>query len=88
FHFWYKVTSDNVEEKSFKEDIKHDQWVSVWIEKHKPDLVIGYEKSSFQTFQAVKRYNGKCYLDLAQVHPFFIKQLREEHSFFKAIKGS
>ncbi|MFY0064869.1 hypothetical protein ABTP66_19845, partial [Acinetobacter baumannii] len=64
FHFWYKVTSDTVEEKSFKEDIKHDQWVSVWIEKHKPDLVIGYEKSSFQTFQAVKRYNGKCYLDL------------------------
>ncbi|MFX5862037.1 hypothetical protein ABTE64_18080, partial [Acinetobacter baumannii] len=47
FQFWYKVTSDTVEEKSFKEDIKHDRWVSVWIEKHKPDLVIGYEKSSF-----------------------------------------
>jgi glycosyltransferase involved in cell wall biosynthesis len=88
FQFWYKVTSDTVEEKSFKEDIRHDQWVSVWIEKHKPDLVIGYEKSSFQTFQAVKRYNGKCYLDLAQVHPFFIKQLREEYTFFKAITGS
>ncbi|MBR2648414.1 MAG: glycosyltransferase family 4 protein [Sediminibacterium sp.] len=88
FHFWYKVINDTLEERSFKEDVKHDLWVSGWIEQHKPDMVIGYEKSCLQTFQAVKRYNGKCYLDLAQVHPFFIKQLREKYEFFEAITGS
>lgn len=88
YQWWHRLKFSTVETRSFMDDLIHDKWVSAWVTLNRPEIVIGYEKSCLQTFEAVKQYGGKCYLDLAQVHPFFIKQLRNEYEFFKEITGS
>ena len=75
------------EKRSFVEDRLHDTWVSKWVEKQKPMVFIGYEKSCINSFKAVQKYGGKTLLDLAQVHINFIEQLRNKYAFFKQITG-
>ncbi|MGC8751809.1 glycosyltransferase family 4 protein, partial [Hydrotalea sp.] len=76
------------ERRSFWEDRLHDQWVARWVARHQPCIFIGYEKSAFKSFGAVQQYGGYCILDLAQVHPRYIAQLRQQYPFFAAITGS
>jgi glycosyltransferase involved in cell wall biosynthesis len=76
------------EQRSFWEDRLHDQWVARWVRRHRPSIFIGYEKSAYRSFGVVQQYGGTCILDLAQVHPHYIAQLRQQYPFFKAITGS
>ncbi|WP_068240764.1 glycosyltransferase family 4 protein [Hydrotalea flava] len=76
------------EKRSFWEDRLHDQWVARWVGRHRPSIFIGYEKSAYRSFGAVQQYGGTCILDLAQVHPHYIAQLRQQYPFFAAITGS
>jgi len=76
------------ERRSFWEDRIHDQWVARWVAQHQPQIFIGYEKSAYNSFGAVQQYGGQCILDLAQVHPRYIAQLRQQYPFFAAITGS
>ncbi|MFL9481542.1 glycosyltransferase family 4 protein [Chitinophagaceae bacterium LWZ2-11] len=75
------------EKRSFIEDKIHDKWTTKWVKKNKPDIFIGYEKSCLNAFKSVKQYSGKTILDLAQVHPKFIVDLRNNFDFFKNITG-
>lgn len=77
----------NGEKRSFIEDKIHDKWAEKWVAVHQPSVFIGYEKSCNNSFKAVKKYNGKTILDLAQVHINFIAQLRNQYQFFKQITG-
>ena len=52
FHFFIKFLPFDVEQKSYWEDRLQDKWVSRYIKKWKPQLVIGYEKSSIKSFLA------------------------------------
>lgn len=78
----------SIEERSFKEDGIHDSWVKKIIQKKKPSIVIGYEKSCLRSFEAAKEYGAVTVLDLAQVHAGFIEDLRDKYAFFKNITGS
>ena len=51
-HFINKILHFSVEQKSFWEDQVHDKWVSKLIVQLKPELVIGYEKSCYCTFNS------------------------------------
>ncbi len=86
--FLHRLLKRSVEYSSYADDRFHDKWVSKWIELHKPDLVIGYEKSCLKSFTTAKKYGASTYLDLSQVHPYFIRNLRQQHNFFRSITGS
>ncbi len=86
--FLNRLLKRSVEYSSYTEDRFHDIWVSKWVELHKPQLVIGYEKSCLRSFTAAKKHGAITCLDLAQVHPYFIRHLRQQHPFFKSITGS
>ncbi len=88
FHFVNKLLLFSVEQKSFWEDQIHDKWVSKLVKQLKPELVIGYEKSCYRTFNAAATIGARKWLDLSQVHPDFIKQLRNKYEFFLSITGS
>ncbi len=88
FHFFIKFMPFDVEQKSYWEDRLHDKWVARLVKKWKPDLIIGYEKSSLKSFIAADAIGAIKWLDLAQVHPNTIASLREKLPFFKLITGS
>ena len=88
FHFLNKILPLSVEQKSFWEDQIHDKWVTKLIKQLKPELVIGYEKSCYSTFNSATTLGAKKWLDLSQVHPNFIMQLRNKYLFFQSITGS
>jgi glycosyltransferase involved in cell wall biosynthesis len=88
FHFLIKFIPFDVEQKSYWEDRIHDQWVAGLVKKWKPDLIIGYEKSSLKSFNAADAIGAIKWLDLAQVHPKTIASLREKLPFFKLITGT
>ena len=87
-HFINKMLPLSVEQKSFWEDQIHDKWVSKLIIQLKPELVIGYEKSCYRSFHSAEAIGARKWLDLSQVHPDFIKQLRNKYEFFQSITGS
>ncbi|KAF0242835.1 MAG: glycosyltransferase family 4 protein [Sediminibacterium sp.] len=87
-HFFLKFLPIGVEQKSYWEDLAHDRWVAQYVKKHQPQLTIGYEKSCLQTFQVLDQLSLVKWLDLSQVHPTFIQELRNKYSFFKSITGS
>lgn len=76
------------EKRNFLEDRWHDFWVSFLIKKVKPLVLIGYEKSSYNSFKVIKANSGIAVLDLSQVHVNFISELRGRFIFFKYITGS
>lgn len=76
-------TRFRTEKYVFKVETKHDQFVARRLEKLKPDVFIGYEKSSLKSFQTVKRQGGITILDLAQVHYQFLKRLRATQETFQ-----
>lgn len=76
------------ERRSFWEDRIQDRWVARWVQRHQPDILIGYEKSCYHSFRVVRSYGGSTILDLAQVHPHYIAALRRQYPFFAAITGS
>lgn len=86
--FLNRLLKRSVEYSSYTEDRFHDKWVANWVVKNKPDLIIGYEKSCFTSFIAAKKYGAFTCLDLSQVHPYFIRNLRQQHPFFRSITGS
>jgi glycosyltransferase involved in cell wall biosynthesis len=75
------------EERVFKQDQIHDKWVSNFVKKKSVQYFIGYEKSCYKTFLQLP-VSCKKILDVAQVHPFFIEQLRNTYSFFRKSTGS
>lgn len=87
-YFLVKMLPVSVEQKSFWQDRLHDRWVSKLVKSWKPQLVIGYEKSCLHSFRAAAALNSMKWLDLAQVHPSFIGELREKYSFFREITGT
>lgn len=86
--FFNRLLKRSVEYSSYREDRFHDNWVSEWVVKNKPDLIIGCEKSCLTSFTTAKKYGAFTCLDLAQVHPNFIRNLRQQHDFFNNITGS
>ena len=76
------------ERRNFLEDSWHDLWVSKKINKIKPSIILGYEKSSYKSFIAIKKYGGIAVLDLSQVHVNYIGKLRTRFNFFDDITGS
>jgi len=87
-HFFVKLLPIGVEQKSYWEDLAQDRWVAKMVNQLKPELTIGYEKSCFKTFKTLELLKLSRWLDLAQVHPSFIKLLRNKFSFFQHITGS
>jgi alpha-maltose-1-phosphate synthase len=75
------------EERVFKQDTIHDKWVSKFVQQKKITCFIGYEKSCVNTLKQLPNVCKKI-LDLAQVHPNFIQNLRTSFSFFKESTGS
>lgn len=88
FYFLVKLLPASVEQKSFWQDRVQDRWVAKLVRRWKPQLVIGYEKSSLYTFKAASEANAVKWLDLSQVHPSFIDSLRKQYSFFRSITGT
>lgn len=78
----------DTERLSFYEDRIHDWWVKKYLVEFKPNIIIGYEKSCHDSFVVANKLGICTILDLAQVHTAFIKQLRNETSFFSEITGS
>jgi len=61
----------------------HDKYVAKRLKKLKPDIFIGYEKSSLESFKEIKRQGGIAILDLAQVHYKYLIELRNTQETFK-----
>lgn len=57
----------------------HDRAVAGRLAAYNPDIVIGYEKSSLQTFRKAKALGKITVLDLAQVHYSHIMELRRKY---------
>ncbi len=51
-----------------------DWWVSMHLQRVKPDLVIGYEMCCLRTFQRAKRLGATCILDAAACHFRWVDQ--------------
>ncbi len=88
FLFFFGRFIFSTERRNFLEDSWHDTWVSKKINKIKPDIIIGYEKSCYRTFQTIKTNGGIAVLDLSQVHVNYIGELRTRFNFFRDITGS
>jgi glycosyltransferase involved in cell wall biosynthesis len=78
----------STERRNFIEDYWHDLCVSIKINKIKPNIIIGYEKSCYNSFITIKKNGGIAVLDLAQVHVNYIDELRTRFDFFMDITGS
>lgn len=76
------------ESRNFLRDQLHDFWVSKRIEKEKPAIIIGSEKSCRLSFQKAKQYNGLCILDLAQIHVHSLSKIRDKDLFLKKEWGN
>jgi glycosyltransferase involved in cell wall biosynthesis len=76
------------ESRNFIRDRLHDAWVCHRVKKQQPYILIGSEKSCKDSFLAVKKYNGICILDLAQVHVNELDKIRNEHLFLKKEWGN
>lgn len=76
------------EGRNFIRDRLHDFWVSKWVSKCQPHLVMGSEKSCKNTFLAVKKYKGICVLDLAQIHVCSLAEIRKKHAFLRKEWGN
>jgi glycosyltransferase involved in cell wall biosynthesis len=46
----------------------YDWWVSQYIKKLKPRMVVAYENAAYHTFQAAKAVGARCVLDAASLH--------------------
>jgi glycosyltransferase involved in cell wall biosynthesis len=57
----------------------HDRSVAGRLAAYNPDIVIGYEKSSLETFRKAKSMGKITVLDLAQVHYSHIMELRRDY---------
>ncbi|HAR19080.1 MAG TPA: hypothetical protein DCR46_00330 [Cytophagales bacterium] len=60
----------------------HDKYVAKRLRKLRPDIFIGYEKSSLESFKEIKRQGGITVLDLAQVHYKYLVELRDTQETF------
>lgn len=76
------------ERRNFIRDRLHDAWVCHRVKKYQPYILIGSEKSCKDSFLAVKKYNGICILDLAQIHVNELDKIRNEHLFLKKEWGN
>jgi glycosyltransferase involved in cell wall biosynthesis len=88
FLFFFSRFLFNTEKRIFIEDRWHDLWVTSKINKLKPLIFIGYEKSCFRSFKIAKKIGVITILDLAQVHVNYIEKLRYKYDFFKKISGN
>ncbi len=57
----------------------HDRAVAGRLAEYDPDMVIGYEKSSLETFRKARALGKITVLDLAQVHYSHIMELRRNY---------
>ncbi len=78
---------NNIERRSYYEDIIHDYYVSKHLKRKRPFLFFGAEKASLHSFRAVKNYGGICVLDCAQVHPSFIDSITMKYDFMLNVVG-
>lgn len=67
----------------FEVEKAHDRYVAKRVKELKPDVFIGYEKSSLESFKEVKKQGGVTVLDLAQVHYKYLIHLRETQETFQ-----
>jgi glycosyltransferase involved in cell wall biosynthesis len=70
----------------FWADRYHDEWVAKQITKVDFDIFIGYEMSSYSSFNLAKSRNKNVILDLAQIHYEEIKHLSHQHHSLSHIK--
>lgn len=78
----------DIELWSFIEDRIHDSVAKKIIVQLQPDLIVGYEKSCLKTFSVAKSLGIKTILDLSQLHPNYILQLRNKYKFIQKVTGS
>ena len=71
-----------LEKYVFEVEKAHDKYVAGKLSKLKPDVFIGYEKSSLESFKIVKQQGGTTVLDLAQVHYKYLIELSETQETF------
>jgi len=76
------------ERRNFIRDRLHDRWVCCWVRKWQPFILIGSEKSCKDSFLAVKKYQGICILDLAQIHVHELETIRNVNVFLKKDWGN
>lgn len=62
----------------------HDYYVSQRLKKFTSKILIGYELSSYRSFNIAKRMGMTTILDLASVHYKFIESLANTYSDFKS----
>jgi glycosyltransferase involved in cell wall biosynthesis len=78
-----------VEKRIFYQDSIHDKWVSKWLNKSNPPAVfIGSEKSCLLSMTALQGASTFKILDLAQVHPHKIAEIRGGLPSFQEATGS
>lgn len=63
-----KLSSVKDERWIFMAERMHDWYTFRFLAKHIPDIVVGYEKSSYKTFKLAKELKKITILDLAAVH--------------------
>ncbi len=77
------ATKYRTEKYVFEVEKAHDHYVAKRLKALKPDIFIGYEKSSLESFKEIKRQGGITILDLAQVHYKYLIKLRETQETFQ-----
>jgi len=55
----------------------YDWWVSQYISRLKPKIVVAYENSAYHTFHAAKVVGARCVLDAPAFHHATVKRLME-----------
>jgi glycosyltransferase involved in cell wall biosynthesis len=86
--FWRQIlvqisSKFRTEKYVFEVEKAHDSYVAKRLKTLKPDIFIGYEKSSLESFKEIKRQGGITILDLAQVHYKYLIELRETQETFQ-----
>ena len=86
--FWRQIlvqvsSKYRTEKYVFEIEKDHDNYVAKRLKTLMPDIFIGYEKSSLESFREIKRQGGITVLDLAQVHYKYLIELRNTQETFQ-----
>jgi alpha-maltose-1-phosphate synthase len=78
--FSYKYRT---EKYVFEVERAHDRYAARRLRNLKPDIFIGYEKASLESFKVIKSQGGVTVLDLAQVHYNYLVELQKTQATFE-----
>jgi glycosyltransferase involved in cell wall biosynthesis len=78
-----KVSKTDADHWNYYVEQDLDKYVARRLPTLQPDIFVGFENSSLQSFKKAKEMRKITILDLAQVHHNFIIDLRNKYSYFK-----